>query len=100
VFRFARPKGHYGSGRNAAVLKPGAPRSPAGKPDLDKVLRSTLDALGEAGCYRDDSQVVAVEAQKAYCEPGELPGATLQLSRAHLLAAAPVEPPTREGAAR
>lgn len=40
------------------------------RPDLDKILRSTTDALTSAGVWRDDSQVVAVVASKIYGEPG------------------------------
>src|SRR5206468_2876661 len=39
-----RPKGHYGSGRNAAQLKDSAPAYPTTKPDVDKCCRAVLDA--------------------------------------------------------
>lgn len=39
---------------------------PAKRPDIDKLLRSTFDALGDAGVWRDDSQVIGVEAIKTY----------------------------------
>ncbi len=42
---------------------------PQRKPDLDKLIRSTLDGIGEAGIWRDDAQVVELTAVKAY--PGE-----------------------------
>jgi len=35
------------------------------RPDLDKLIRSVLDAL-TGTCYRDDSQVVTIEAQKVW----------------------------------
>lgn len=71
TFYLPRPKGHYRTGRNAHLLKDGAPPFPAGKPDLDKLLRSTLDALSEAGVWRDDSQVVRlVRLEKVYGQPG------------------------------
>lgn len=69
-FYLPRPQGHYGSGRNAGRLKDSAPAFPAVKPDLDKLLRSTMDALGEAGCWRDDSRVVDVVAAKFYADAG------------------------------
>lgn len=74
TFYLPRPAGHYGTGRNAHQIKPSAPRWPHRKPDVDKLLRSTLDALGEAGVWRDDSQVVDVHAAKAYAD-GRPPGA-------------------------
>ena len=62
-FRFTRPKGHY---RNDGRVKASAPAYPIVKPDLDKLVRCTLDALTDAGVWRDDSQVVRVEARKEY----------------------------------
>jgi len=44
------------------------------RPDLDKLVRSTLDALGSAGVYGDDSQVVHSDALKVY---GIIPGASI-----------------------
>jgi len=39
------------------------------KPDIDKLIRSTLDGIGDAGTiWGDDSQVVKVEASKVYGE--------------------------------
>lgn len=74
-FRFPRPAGHYGTGRNAGKLKPNAPFSKPGKPDLDKLLRALLDVLTQAGVIHDDSQVVRlIQVDKTYCLPGEIPG--------------------------
>lgn len=56
IFTFVRPAGHYGTGRNARVLKPSAPPRPAVKPDLSKIIRSTEDALTGV-LYRDDSRI-------------------------------------------
>lgn len=42
---------------------------PMRKPDLDKLIRSTLDALGTAGVFTDDARVVTLIASKVY--PGE-----------------------------
>ena len=65
-FYIARPGYHYGTGRNAGVLKPTAPAYVDKKPDADKLLRSTLDGLKEAGVYRDDAQVAVVTGRKHY----------------------------------
>ncbi|MFC8463358.1 RusA family crossover junction endodeoxyribonuclease [Streptomyces sp. NPDC057250] len=59
VFAFDRPKGHFGTGRNAGKLRPSAPRRPHGVPDLSKLVRSTEDALKTAGIYQDDALIVA-----------------------------------------
>lgn len=76
-FYFARPKGHYGTGRNAGRLKLSAPPFPAGIPDLSKLARATEDALTEAGAWKDDAQIVRYALlAKHYCAaPFILPGA-------------------------
>jgi Holliday junction resolvase RusA-like endonuclease len=80
VLLFERPKYHFGTGRNAHILKPDAPTYVPVYPDLDKLVRSTLDALGSktgAGVVRNDSQIVRfIEPfEKRYVSPGEQPGA-------------------------
>jgi len=65
VFR-ARPKSHFGSGKNSGVLKPTAPKVPTTKPDLTKVLRALEDSLTGV-LFKDDSQIVAHYTRKAYC---------------------------------
>lgn len=72
-----RPKSHWGAGRNLGLVKPSAPSRPAVKPDLDKLDRSTLDALGEIGLWRDDAQVVRLNVEKVYCDATEPPGARI-----------------------
>ena len=42
------------------------------KPDLDKLIRSVKDALTHI-VWRDDSQVIAVQARKFYADPDVLP---------------------------
>jgi crossover junction endodeoxyribonuclease RusA len=66
TFTIERPKYHYGTGRNAAVVKDSAPRFPWAKPDIDKLVRLVLDALQDAGVLPDDHQVVELAARKAY----------------------------------
>lgn len=68
TFYLPRPKGHYRTGRNAGLLRDSAPLFPHTKPDVDKLLRSTLDGMGEAGVWRDDSQVVGVGMWKRYAD--------------------------------
>lgn len=65
LFRLQRPKSHYG----ARGLLPSAPRHHTQTPDVDKLMRSTLDALtGEL--LDDDSRVAVVQADKQWCDPG------------------------------
>lgn len=63
-----RPKGHYGTGRNADQLKATAPRYPVSHRtgDVDKHARLTLDALQDVGILPDDCIVVELNIRKAY----------------------------------
>jgi Holliday junction resolvase RusA-like endonuclease len=56
-FHVPRPKGHYGTGRNAGKLKDSAPEFPAKKPDVLKLARAVEDAMTGV-VYRDDAQIV------------------------------------------
>lgn len=67
TFVLRRPKGHYGTGRNAAVLKPSAPPYPSGKPDVGKLARATEDALTGI-VWLDDAQVVRSLLTKVYSD--------------------------------
>jgi crossover junction endodeoxyribonuclease RusA len=44
------------------------------RPDVDKLARAVLDALGSAGLWRDDAQVVQLAVAKRLAELGETPG--------------------------
>lgn len=78
-FRFPRPKAHYRTGRNAHVLRDNAPGWPTNRTtgDIEKLIRSTHDALTTAGFWTDDSLVADVHATKAYVTDPTLIGATL-----------------------
>ena len=86
TFLFSRPKGHWGTGKNAERLKPSAPKhlTSVRHGDLDKLLRSTFDGLSQSaggGLITDDSLIVQVMANKRYVEEGELPGAYLTVTK-------------------
>src|ERR1044072_7246091 len=68
VFTLARPQGHFGTGRNAGVLKDSAPVHPIVKPDSTKLLRGVEDAMTTI-VWRDDSQVVEQFVLKRYGVP-------------------------------
>lgn len=70
VFTAVRPKSHYRTGRNAHLLRDSAPARPSGPPDLSKLIRSTEDALTEAGAWVDDARVVEVFAEKRFAGEG------------------------------
>lgn len=56
VFVRPRPKSHFGTGRNAAHVKPGSPAHPTTKPDTLKLARAVEDSLTGV-VWQDDSQV-------------------------------------------
>jgi crossover junction endodeoxyribonuclease RusA len=70
-FYFARPRGHYGVGKNINRVRPSAPEYMATMPDVDKLVRCSLDALTGV-LIRDDSQVVELKARKLFGEPERL----------------------------
>ncbi len=83
-FIFARPKSHYGTGKNSENLKPSAPIYATSKNlgDLDKLQRSTFDALSEGAggtVLKDDSLIVDVEIKKRYAMKGEFVGANIKI---------------------
>jgi len=56
------------------------PDYPAGRPDIDKVLRALLDGLTTGGAFEDDARVVRVEMEKVWAEPGATPGVEWEVS--------------------
>jgi Holliday junction resolvase RusA-like endonuclease len=67
IFFFKRPKGHYGSGKNAGILKATAPDRHTQAPDCDKLLRNLMDALSTA-VFIDDSQVCRITAYRRWAD--------------------------------
>lgn len=86
VYYFDRPAGHYGTGRNAHLVKDSAPPYPATRTcgDIDKLDRAIYDALTDAGIWHDDSQVVDGWHAKRWVGSGELdrPGAVIIIRQA------------------
>ena len=83
-FIFPRPKSHYGTGKNSETIKPKAPLFCTSKTngDIDKVCRSTFDALSVSSggsVIMDDSLVVSVKALKRYAARYELAGANINV---------------------
>lgn len=76
VFFKLRPKGHFGTGKNASRLKASAPKYPTNKPDALKLARSTEDALTGI-LWRDDCSTVDLSIRKRY---GLRPGAQIYVA--------------------
>lgn len=75
-FRMPRPDGHYVHPAGKLIRKSKTDAVPSVKPDIDKLLRSTFDAL-EGILYDQDSRIVSVTAHKGYVSQDELPGAVI-----------------------
>lgn len=68
TFYVKRPAGHYGTGRNAGLVRKSADAFPWHTPDVDKLARAALDGIGESGAWRDDAQVTTLTARKRYAD--------------------------------
>ena len=71
VFFAPRRASHFGTGRNAGVLKASAPDYPTKKPDVLKLARAVEDALTGV-VYRDDAAIVVERLEKRYGEPARV----------------------------
>ena len=69
VFYLARPKGHFGTGKNLGVPKDTAPRYCLKRPDTLKLARAVEDALTGV-VWHDDSQIVHEHLFKRWSDDG------------------------------
>lgn len=86
-FRFPRPKSHFGTGRNATVLKPDAPTFVVSRKygDLSKLIRSTEDAISATSGFpvvEDDALFAVVRATKVYASAEKPVGAVVLVTQA------------------
>lgn len=63
-FFFKRPKSHMCK----KGLKETAPSKHTSRPDADNLAKAVMDALGDAGLFRDDAQVSHLVVQKGYSD--------------------------------
>jgi len=49
------------------------------KPDLDNLLKSTMDALTDLAVWHDDAQIAEVHTSKKYERQESAPGATIEI---------------------
>ena len=83
-FLFRRPASHYRAGKNAHLLRAGAPDRQTTRTvgDTDKLCRAILDSLAVTsggGVLVDDSQVVWLYGQKDWAQDDEGPGAYVRV---------------------
>ena len=74
---FRRPQSHYGTGKNALIVKDAAPNNHASKPDCDNVAKAILDALTTAGAWTDDAEVTTLAIIKRW---SKTPGAQIRIT--------------------
>jgi len=79
TFRYPRPQGHYGTGKNSNTLKPSAPIHHFVKPDLDKAQRAIGDSLEQGAILRGDQQITQWNVSKRYTIDPESPGVLLTI---------------------
>lgn len=74
VFTFvrARPKSHFGTGKNERLLKLTAPMWPTSRPDALKLARAAEDALTGI-VWADDAQIVDERLEKVWSDRAGLP---------------------------
>jgi len=75
TFLMPRPASHRTA---TGEVRSSAPVWPHKTPDLDKLLRSTLDGLTQAGVLADDARVVVIAASKTYADK-QAPGALIHI---------------------
>lgn len=76
-FRMPRPKKHYLRG----VLRKNAPRWHTKKPDKDNLEKAVMDALTDAGLWKDDSLVCKGDVEKVFADVPEIVGCTVIISK-------------------
>lgn len=96
-FFLKRPQAHTGTGKNAGILKEWAERLlPTKTPDLDKLIRSTNDAMTGV-VYKDDCQIIAILPTKRY---GKTPGVKVEVAEMSMEMLAAFESITLESLVR
>jgi Holliday junction resolvase RusA-like endonuclease len=83
LFKLPRPKSHYGARGLKERFRSAVPST---KPDVDKLIRSVLDALTGI-IWRDDSQVIEIRARKEYVlldPPAYQAGVLVRVEAAHV----------------
>lgn len=78
IFYMPRPKGHHDSNGAVKASAPAVPVTRNGG-DIDKLARSTLDALVQGAVIYDDCHVVDLTARKRYGSIAQPTGARIRI---------------------
>ena len=65
TYYMARPKKHFRTGKFAHILKDNAPEYHNTKPDIDNLVKLTMDACNNL-LWKDDCVIVGIVAKKLY----------------------------------
>jgi Holliday junction resolvase RusA-like endonuclease len=79
-FAMPRPKSHFGTGRNAGILKSSAPKAHTQTPDLDNLLKFVMDCLNHCDVWLDDKQVVWIATKKMW-STGDYGGTSINIRK-------------------
>lgn len=75
---FRMPRRASDCAKDRSTILPGAPFFTTVAPDVDKLVRTTLDAITmTAKIWNDDAQVSIAPPARVYCPLGVPPGATI-----------------------
>lgn len=80
TFYLLRPQGHFGTGKNSAMVKGSAPSFHVVKPDVTKLTRAVEDALSGV-VYVDDNQIIMGHQWKQY---GQREGVQIEIREVRL----------------
>lgn len=61
--------------------RPKSTKLPAGRGDLDNLIKPALDVITKLGIWRDDGQITRLNIQKRWAEEGEAPGIDVWIGR-------------------
>lgn len=65
TFCYKRPKNQYRTKNKKLILKDDVPYYKSNKPDIDNLIKFYMDCMNGL-VYKDDAQVVSINAQKVY----------------------------------
>ena len=78
VFAMPRPKAHFNKAGD--VREKFALAQHVQKPDLDNLVKAVQDALTDVGVWRDDAQIVLINASRVWCHRHARPGCDIVLN--------------------
>lgn len=79
TFYMRRPLSHYGTGKNKHKIKRNAPDHHLQTPDIDNLTKAVMDAITVLNVWRDDSQVVSLNAAKVWSDVREDAGVNIAI---------------------